>query len=66
MFPFIWGPNMSGEPYSGAAAFAMLNQRRFLDDGLPEEVREAIENNKDRIYSEEDIRKIAEDSWLKR
>lgn len=66
MFPLFWGTNGTGEPFSSAAAFGLLGSRRYLDENLPEEVRQAIENSKEHIHSEEDIRDIAHESWLRR
>lgn len=68
MFPIFWGGTGigTGEPFNAAAPFALLGGRNYLDEHLPEEVREAIENSKDSIETEEDIHDIARESWLRR
>lgn len=63
MFPYFWG----GSPISGPSAGAFgLFPARADDLDLPEEVRAAIEEHRDEIHSEEDLRHMAEELMLRR
>lgn len=63
MYPYFWGgtpsPGLSGGTYELLAVRA-----ESLD--LPEEVRAAIEERKDEIHSEEDLRRMAYELMLRR
>lgn len=63
MFPYFWG----GTPFSGVSGvtYDMLAARIGNLD-LPEEVRAAIEERKDEIHNEEDLRRMAEELMLRR
>ncbi len=62
MFPYFWG----GTPYSGASGFTFALLARDPEPDLPEEVRAAIEEHKDEIHNEEDLRRMAENLMLRR
>ena len=63
MFPYFWGEGqangISGLTYS-------LLAHRDREQELPEEVRAAIEEHKDEIHSEADVRRRAENLMLRR
>ena len=63
LFPCFWGDGqangISGLTYS-------LLAHRDREQELPEEVRAAIEEHKDEIHSEEDVRRMAENLMLRR
>lgn len=63
MYPYFWG----GTPSSGLSggAYELLAVRPESLD-LPEEVRAAIEERKDEIHSEEDLRRMAHELMLRR
>jgi hypothetical protein len=62
MFPYFWG----GTPYSGASGLNFVLFARDIEPGLPEEVRAAIEEHREEIHSEEDLRRMAEELMLRR
>lgn len=64
LFPYFWG----GAPMNGVggATFATLFDRDLGLRDLPEEVRAAIEDRKEEIHSEEDLRHIANELMMKK
>ena len=62
MFPYFWG----GTPYGGVAVLNYALFARDIEPGLPEEVRAAIEEHKEEIHSEEDLRRLADELMLRR
>lgn len=62
MFPYFWG----GTPYSGASGLNFTLLARDIEPDLPEEVRAAIEEHKDEIHSERDLRRLADELMLRR
>ncbi len=62
MDPYFWG----GAPYSGAYSFPYGLADRDLESSLPEEVRAAIEEHREEIHNEEDLRRMAYELMLRR
>lgn len=62
MFPYFWGDT----PYNGGSGLSFGFFDRDLEPNLPEEVRAAIEEHKDEIYNEKDLRRMAENLMLRR
>lgn len=63
MFPYNFGAN----PYqpSGGMFYPFRNDV-FGERGYPEEIRQAIEDNREQIHSEEDMRNMIDYYWKKR
>ena len=62
MFLYFWG----NTPYNGASGLGIGLFGRDPEPNLPEEVRAAIEEHKDEIYNEDDLRHMAENLMLRR
>ena len=62
MYPYFWG----GTPYSGAYSLPYALLDRDLEPSLPQEVRAAIEEHKEEIHNEEDLRRMAHELMLRR
>lgn len=64
MFPMNLGYTGRGNGIFPAGYF--LTNSGYYDDDLPEEVREMIEDSRDSIESEADIRSLAEEAYYRR
>lgn len=62
MFPYYWGANANETLGFGLG----LTNRGYFGNDLPEEVREALENRKDEIHDEQDIRDITDELMKRR
>lgn len=63
MFPYYWG----GSPAIGGIGNTLgFFAGRDLEQDLPEEVRAAIEEHREEIHSEADLRRMAEELMLRR
>lgn len=64
MFPYYLGGFYNASGVTPLVPFAFGSD--MLNDRLPDEVKAAIEERKDEIHSEDDLRRIAHEEMKKR